>query len=64
MTLIDGDLPRGLRNYVWLIVQVCEFYLRYKPGIDAYVPQDVVAAMMTLTAACEVLKGINPPGPY
>ena len=64
MPSIDGELERGVRKFVSLYVYFCFFYGKYKANIDAVVPEEVVAALTVIAAACDVVADINPPGPF
>lgn len=64
MTLVDENLPRGVRSFVFLFSEFCKLYLRYKTNIDPYLPEGVQPALAVLTAACSAVEAINPPGPY
>ena len=58
-----GEVLFGVKLTIDVICAVSRIYNRHRANVIAQLPPTVVGALDILTAACDELENINPPGP-
>lgn len=60
---ISAGLLFGVKFVIDLICALTRVYNRHRPNVISQLPPTIVGALDVLTAGCEVLADLNPPGP-
>lgn len=55
--------PRGVRQWVNLVVKTWRFLGRWRGNIMGYAPPSVQAVIVALDVVLELIAALNPPGP-
>lgn len=58
-----GQVLFGVKLTIDIICTLAGIYNRHRANVISQLPATVVGALDVLTAACEELQAINPPGP-
>jgi len=58
-----NDLATGVRAVIFAICTAMRLYDKYRERCIAVFPEELIAPLDLLSAGCDTLRALNPPGP-